>query len=140
MRVRPIAPIGTAPAATIALGPIGPARAGGDDGLPLDTPLMLNVDRDAELETIRIREVTCYVDGEEAPPPCEGDFPNRDIQIELVNQCNGVEQVTPLLVRTENFVTVAEPVESTAGAAASSSSVRPAGIGTRLPDGRRARA
>ncbi len=97
--------------AGLTLGSAGPASAQSDDGLPLETPLMLNVDRDPELETIRVREITCYVEDGESAPPCQGDFPNRDIQIELVNQCNGVEQVTPLLVRTENFVTLAESVE-----------------------------
>jgi len=97
--------------AVATLAAAGPSQAQ-DEALPLATPLQLNVDKDPELETIRVREVRCF-GGESETPPCAVDDPNigRDLTIELVNVCNGVEKATPLLVRTENFVTAGEAVE-----------------------------
>ncbi|WP_372790907.1 hypothetical protein [Paraconexibacter sp.] len=100
--------------ATLVLLGLSPGVVGAeaeDEELTLQTPLEINVDRDPEPEIIRVREITCYSDSGETAPPCEGEFPNRDLQIELVNRCHGVERSTPLLVRSENFVTVAEAVE-----------------------------
>lgn len=89
---------------------VGPADAQ-DTPLPLEEPLQLNVDRDPALETIRVRTVRCYVDGETSPPPCADPDGVRDIMVELVNVCDGAEKATPLLVRTENFVSGAQSLE-----------------------------
>ena len=63
MRRLLVLPILLAAAATV-----GPAHAE-DPALPLASPLQLNVDKDPELETIRVREVKCFgADGETAPP------------------------------------------------------------------------
>lgn len=83
-----------------------------DTSLPLSEPLQLNVDRDPELETIRVREVRCYSETEDSAPPCADAVGTvRDIEVDLVNVCDGAEKATRLFVRVENFVTVAESVE-----------------------------
>lgn len=90
------------------------APAGAQDAdLPLATPLQLNVDRDPEPETIRVREISCFDAEGSSAPPCDTGDPGvgREITVELVNVCDGVERATPLFVRVEQFVTVAEAVE-----------------------------
>lgn len=91
-----------------------------DTGGPLSSPLQLNVDRDPEPETIRVREVRCYDQGEAVDPPCRDEVGVvRDVAVDLLNVCNGVERATPLFVRVENFVTVGESVEIDGDTAAS---------------------
>jgi hypothetical protein len=65
-----------------------PAAAAQGPPDPLGQPVVANLDGDPEPETLLARELVCYRDGEEVPPPCQPDDP-RELMPAIQDTCNG---------------------------------------------------
>jgi hypothetical protein len=82
MRVR------TGLAVVIAVALCIPAAAAGQAPDPLAQPIVANLDGDPEPETLLARELVCYRNGEEVPPPCQPDDV-RQVMPAIQDTCNG---------------------------------------------------
>jgi hypothetical protein len=65
-----------------------PAAAAGQAPEPLAQPIVTNLDGDPEPETLLARELLCYRDGAEVPPPCQPDDV-RQLMPAIQDTCNG---------------------------------------------------
>ncbi len=57
-----------------------------NEPLPLDTPLVADVDADGVAETVRAHELECFTNDGPKPPPCEPQG-LRSIDVEVVDAC-----------------------------------------------------
>lgn len=98
---------------------LGVALAGGgviagaaaeSDPLPLDEPIIADLDGDGRTEVVRALETACYTEEGSRKPPCErGDL--RSFYVELVDTCaTGALALT--LSREMEFASLAEVVDA----------------------------
>lgn len=79
--------------------------------LAAEPPRAINLDGDPEPEAIVDRDVTCYRDGRQQPPPC-GQDEAREAQVTIVDSCAGAAQTFDLFRMTRNTVTKARVLEA----------------------------
>jgi hypothetical protein len=98
-------------AAVALLASAGLATAGAaDEPLPLDTPLVADLDGDGAIESVRAHEVQCFPDDGPKPPPCEpGGL--RSLFVEVADSCAGGPH-TLMLSREMDFASLAEIVDA----------------------------
>jgi hypothetical protein len=83
-----------------------------DEPLPLDTPLVADLDADGMNETVRAHEVECFTNDGPKPPPCEqGGL--RSLFVEVADSCAGGPH-TLKLSREMDFATLAAIIDADA--------------------------
>jgi len=97
-------------AVALAAGGAWASAAAEDEPLPLDPPLMADLDGDGTAETVRAREIHCFAEDGIELPPCEPDS-LRTIGIEVADTCS-TGAVTLALSREMDFVSLAEIVDA----------------------------